>query len=323
MIFQGMQDHTADSLKSLEGFGRAWVEEAQNLSKRSLDLLLPTIRAAGSEIWFSWNPDQPSDPVEAFFGGGDPTKLPAGAVLRHSTYLDNPFNEPEAIQEAERLKRVDPESYEHIYLGGFNVRSDAVVLAGKWREDVFDPSPSWGGPYFGADWGFGNDPTVLMRCWIGDGRLWVDHEVSGVGIMLDDIAGRFRTIPGADAHVIRADPSRPDTIAHVAQGGLRVEGAWAGAGSVEDGVEFLRKFEEIVIHERCRGAIEEARLWRWKTDRLTGDVLPKLVDAHNHRWDAVRYALSPLVHKGLATDFSGLDTMGSDEFREPSYWRVM
>src|SRR5690606_5432691 len=67
ILFQGMQDHTADSIKSLEGFDIAWVEEAQNLSARSLKLLRPTIRKEGSEIWFSWNPDRPTDPVDAFF----------------------------------------------------------------------------------------------------------------------------------------------------------------------------------------------------------------------------------------------------------------
>src|SRR5690625_2615548 len=67
IIFEGMQDHTADSIKSLEGFDRAWVEEAQSLSHRSLELLIPTIRKDGSELWFSWNPDQPEDAVEGLF----------------------------------------------------------------------------------------------------------------------------------------------------------------------------------------------------------------------------------------------------------------
>ena len=66
IIFQGMQDHTADSIKSLEAFDIAWVEEAQSVSERSLELLLPTIRADGSEIWFSWNPFTPDDPVDKF-----------------------------------------------------------------------------------------------------------------------------------------------------------------------------------------------------------------------------------------------------------------
>ena len=67
IIFQGMQDHTADSIKSLEGFNRAWCEEAQSLSNRSMELLLPTIRAQGSELWFSWNPENETDPIEELF----------------------------------------------------------------------------------------------------------------------------------------------------------------------------------------------------------------------------------------------------------------
>jgi phage terminase large subunit len=295
MIFEGMQDHTADSLKSLEGFGRAWVEEAQSLSRRSVDLLLPTIRSAGSEVWFSWNPHQPEDPVDELFrqlaADGD-----VDHVLVHADYLDNPFVEAESVREAERMRRVDVDAYAHIWLGQYNLRSDAQVLAGKWRVDEFEAAEEWDGPYYGADWGF-NDPTVLMRCWIGDERLWVDWEVGGSDIGLDEIAPLFRMMPGAAKHVIRADASRPDTIQHVRKAGLDVIAAPKGQGSVEDGVQFLRKFEEIVIHERCTGAQEEARLWSWKTDRLTGDPLPKLEDKHNHRWDAIRYALAPLIHR--------------------------
>lgn len=114
MIFEGMQDHTSDSIKSLEGFGRAWVEEAQSISKRSLDLLLPTIRAAGSEIWFSWNPDQSTDPVDEFFAGGVD-----GGVRVHTTYLDNPFCPDVMRTEAARLKAADSDSYEHIWGGGY------------------------------------------------------------------------------------------------------------------------------------------------------------------------------------------------------------
>lgn len=114
MIFEGMQDHTAESIKSLEGFGRAWVEEAQSISQRSLDLLLPTIREPASEIWFSWNPDQPTDPVDAFFAGN-----PDGAIHVHATYEDNPFCPEVMTTEAARLKAADEGAYEHIWDGGY------------------------------------------------------------------------------------------------------------------------------------------------------------------------------------------------------------
>lgn len=114
MIFEGMQDHTADSIKSLEGFGRAWVEEAQSISERSLRLLLPTIRADHSEIWFSWNPESPTDPVDLFFAG-----KPEGSLHVHTTYRDNPFCPEVMLIEAKRLQKADPDAYEHIWEGGY------------------------------------------------------------------------------------------------------------------------------------------------------------------------------------------------------------
>jgi phage terminase large subunit len=295
MIFEGMQDHTADSLKSLEGFGRGWVEEAQSISQRSLDLLLPTIRAPGSEVWFSWNPDQPEDPVDAFFA-----EQPEGSLRVHSTYLDNPFCPDVMLTEAERMQRVDPERYAHIWLGKYNTRSDAQVLSGKYVADEFEPDPQWDGPYYGADWGFSQDPFAVSRSWIGackhgDRCLFIDYEAGGIGISYDEIDGVIRSVPGAAKHTIRADAAEPGTIDHVAKRGLKIIAAPKWSGSVEDGVRYLRSFDRIVIHVRCPRTIEEARLWSYKTDRLTGDPLPKLEDKHNHWWDSIRYAHAPMI----------------------------
>jgi phage terminase large subunit len=88
IIFQGMQDHTAESIKSLEGFDIAWVEEAQTLSEKSLELLRPTIRKPGSEIWFTWNPRDASDAVDRFLCGDRP---PEGAVIVTANWSDNPL----------------------------------------------------------------------------------------------------------------------------------------------------------------------------------------------------------------------------------------
>ena len=118
VIFQGMQDHTAESIKSLEGFNIAWVEEAQSISQRSLDLLVPTILAEKSELWFTWNPENEDDAVELLFSGN--TK----AVLVHVNYLDNPWCPREMRELAEETKKTDPVKYEHVWLGGFRVASD-------------------------------------------------------------------------------------------------------------------------------------------------------------------------------------------------------
>ena len=117
IIFQGMQDHSAESIKSLEGFRIAWIEEAQTLSARSLSLLRPTIRADGSEIWASWNPTRKSDAIDDFFRG--PQGLPKGAVLVKANWRDNPWWND--VLEGERQLELEryPDRYDHTYEGDY------------------------------------------------------------------------------------------------------------------------------------------------------------------------------------------------------------
>lgn len=116
IAFQGMQDHTAESIKSLEGFKRAWCEEAQTLSQTSLTLLRPTIRAPGSELWFSLNGRRKTDPVDLLLRGPTP---PTGAVVVKANWSDNPWFPPELEQERQDDMRDRPDSYEHIWEGDY------------------------------------------------------------------------------------------------------------------------------------------------------------------------------------------------------------
>lgn len=126
ITFQGMQDHTADSIKSLEGYGRAWVEEAQTLSARSLGLLRPTIRAEGSELWFSWNPTRKSDPVDQMLRSDN---QPTGAVVVKANWNHNLWL-PEVLKQ-ERLDCLNnqPDQYEHIWEGGYATVLDGAYFA--------------------------------------------------------------------------------------------------------------------------------------------------------------------------------------------------
>lgn len=124
ILFQGLQDHTAESIKSLEGFRRAWIEEAQTLSSTSLTLLRPTIRADGSEIWASWNPRRKNDPIDLMLRGGS---APTGSKVVRANWSDNPWFP--GVLEQERLDCLsnDPDQYDHIWEGGY-----ATVLAGAY-----------------------------------------------------------------------------------------------------------------------------------------------------------------------------------------------
>lgn len=296
LIFQGMQDHTAESIKSLEGFDGAWVEEAQSLSARSLELLIPTIRKDGSELWFSWNPDQPEDAVEQLAADLAESN---DAIIVGCTYLDNPWCPEVARERAEWQKRKDYERYVHIWLGGYNTKSEAQIFAGYWRVDEFEPQPQWDGPYQGIDFGFSNDPTCGIRAWIDGTRLMIEYDDGDIGLDLDETPPFLkRRIPGFEKHSTECDSARPESISYLKKHGLpRVKSVSKWSGSVEDGIEFLKTFDEIVIHERCKGMIDEARLYSYKIDRNSGKVTDKIVDDFNHRWDALRYALSNIIRR--------------------------
>jgi phage terminase large subunit len=319
IIFKGMQHYNADNIKSLEGFDWGWVEEAQTLSDKSLRLLRPTIRKdptptwPGSELWFSWNPEDPESPVDHFFRGngkkekGGKWEPHPDAIVVRSNWRDNPWFPEVLRKEKDYDFRVDPDTAAHVWDGEYWLKSDAQVLSGKWRVEEFTPPASdhrhpdrnWNGPYHGVDWGFANDPTALVRFWVSpDGGLWIEREAYQLGCDLLDTPGLFETaVPDIRKYLMRADCARPETISHMTRVGFRCEGAPKWQGSVEDGIAWLRRRPYIVIHPRCQHVSKEAKMWRYKTDKLTGDVLPKLVEGHDHTWDAVRYGAAPLIQE--------------------------
>lgn len=301
-VFSGLR-HNLDSIKSKARILIAWVDEAENVSEVAWQKLAPTVREAGSEIWVTWNPEKDGSPTDKRFRKSPP---PDSKIVELN-YTDNPWF-PEVLEQ-ERLSdrdRLDDQTYAWVWDGAYRENSDAQILAGKYRVAEFEPVPSWDGPYFGLDWGFSQDPTAGVKAWVGDGRLWIEYEAGKVGLENDDIAEfMIARLPGIEQHVTRADSARPETISHVKSKGLGgqranlplLQGVVKWPGSVEDGIAHLRSYKEIVIHPRCAQTIREARLYSYKVDRLTGDVLTDIVDANNHYMDATRYALQPLIKR--------------------------
>src|SRR5690606_26193821 len=161
--------------------------------------------------WFSWNPENPDDPIDRFLVESPPEN----AVVVHCTYRDNPFCPAVMRTEAERLQRADPDPYAHAWLGEYNQRSDARVLGGKVSVQDFEPLPGWDGPYHGVDFGFAQDPMVLVRCWVADNRLWVERESYRVGLELDHAAREWsEKVPGFERYVVRGDAAAPQSISY-------------------------------------------------------------------------------------------------------------
>ena len=293
-LFSGLASNTVESIKSFEGIDIAWIEEAQTVSENSWQILIPTIRMDGSEIWITMNPELESDPTyQRFIRGAK--DLPDAWVVQIN-YFDNPWF-PDVLQiEMETLRAVDVDAYNHVWLGQCKAHGDAVVFAGKYVSYEFTPEKDMWSPFFGADWGFANDPTAFVKSWVYERTLYVEHEVSEVGLEIDMTPAMLDTIPGSRDHISRADNARPETISYMKRAGFkRMIAGKKWPGSVEDGVDYLRSFDQIVIHPRCKHTLDEFRLYSYRVDKQSGDTLPDIVDRHNHCIDAIRYSLEPMI----------------------------
>ena len=292
-LFRGLR-HNMSAIRSMADIDLAIVEEAEDVPEHSWLDLLPTIRAPKSEVWAIWNPRRDGSPVDQRMIKSPPDN----ALIRQVNYEDNPWF-PDVL-DAERQhdrERMDPATYAHVWEGAYLENSDAQVLHGKYRVAEFEPGKKWDGPYYGLDYGFSQDPTAGVECYLHNDALYIHQECGGVGIEQDEIVALLQdAMPGIERYVIRADNARPETTSHIRKHGLpRAESAPKWQGSVQDGIAWLRGRREIVIHPRCRNTIREARLYSHKVDRHTGDVLPDIADANNHYIDAIRYAMAPMI----------------------------
>lgn len=292
-LFGGLW-HNPQKIKSMEGITKAWVEEANTVSQESLDYLIPTIREPDSEIWYTFNRKHESDPVDAMFLGEHRRE---NAIVQQINFDDNPFFPKVLKDEMEWDKKHDNEKYLHVWKGLPLKYSESRVFK-KWRVDGSIAPGEGDTLYYGADWGFANDPTALVRCWIDHKKreLYIDYEAYGVGVEIEDTPAMFDRVPGSRKWKITADSARPETISHMKRKGFRMDGAKKGKGSVEEGIEFLKSYT-LVIHERCKHVIDELGLYSYKVDKHTGDILPILADLHNHCIDAIRYAFEQLAFR--------------------------
>jgi len=289
-IFRGLH-HNANEIKSMEGLDYVWIEEAEKVSEESWSLLVPTVRKEHSEIWVSFNPHRQTDPTYQRFI----KNTPPNCVLCKVNANDNPWFPDVLRAEMEWDRKTNTDKYLWVWAGNPVGISAAQVFRGKYFVDV-TPEPNDNDRlFFGADWGFANDPTAIIRCFVRDRILYIDQEIGGVGIEIDELPALFSRVPAIDKWPIYADCARPETISYVKRKGYAIKGAPKWQGSIEDGIAYIKSFERIIINPRCKNMIQEMELYQYKQDRLTGDILPIIVDANNHYQDALRYALADYI----------------------------
>lgn len=285
-IFHGF-NHKPHKIKSLDDVDICWVEEANTLSQESLEYLLPTIRNEDSELWFTYNRRDEHEPVHDMVierKGKD-------ALHINVNWFDNPFFPDVLKLEMERDRERDPAKYQHIWEGHPWTNTDAQVFKDKFKVLNFE-TPKDVPLHFGADFGFSVDPSTLVRFFINHDRrqIFIDWEAYAVGVEIEDLPAFYDTIPDSRKWMIVADSARPDTISYLKKKGFRIKGAKKGKDSIQEGVEFIKNYD-VFIHPRCKHTLDEFTRYSYKQNPTTGDIMPMLVDDHNHIIDPLRYGL--------------------------------
>lgn len=276
VMFQGMQDHTAESIKSIEGMQRAWVEEAQTLSARSLELLRPTIRADGSELWFSWNPRRPTDPVDYMLRG---PSIPSDAIVVQMNWNDNPLFPRVLEQERQDCLANDPDKYDHIWDGGY-----ARVYEGAYYSPLLEKAEQQGRIAdvhadtllpIAAYWDIGGtgrtaDATAIWIVQYAHGEVRVLDYYEAIGQELSEHVGWMRRSGyGEAACVLPHDGRKHDTVNRITvQGALQEAGFSArvmpnlGAGAAHQRIEAVRRvLPQCRFHRAKTEAGRDALAW--------------------------------------------------------------
>ena len=296
IIFMGMADHSAESIKSLEGFGRAWVEEAQTLSKRSLQLLRPTIRAKDSELWFSWNPSRKSDAVDELLR----LAPPSNSIVVRANWNDNPWLPDELNQERIDDEIARPDSYDHVWNGGYITAQDGAYFAkvlNKAKAEgriAFVPRDPLMATY--TFWDIGGTGAKADAC-----SIWVVQFVGkeirvldyyeAQGQELSEHVGWLRNNDYQNAEVyLPHDGVKHDNVYRVTfesalkQAGFKVTiMPNAGAGAANQRIEAVRRiFPRVWLDkEKCEGGIEALGWYHEKKDEHRDIGL-----GPNHDWSS-------------------------------------
>ncbi len=301
-VFAGLSDKTAENLKSFEDFDICWVEEARVLTQRSLDLLLPTIRKAGSEIWFSYNPELDNDPIELFAN----SITPEDGVVIEMSWRDNPwFNE---VLEAERqraLRSMAKDDYENIWEGkrrsavqGAIYAQEIAALAAARRYGEFSYDPfHLVYPVFDLGW---NDSMVIGLWQRNVSQLRLIGYVEDDHRTLDWYSKKLRELPysygkaflphDGDHGDYRSDQGR--SARQILEGlGWSVE--VLPVRSVEEGIRETRMQLASMFVDRthCEAWFEHMRRYRRAISKTTQEATAPLHDVHSHCADMTRYAV--------------------------------
>jgi phage terminase large subunit len=208
-IFVGLEK-SIESIKSLEGATIVWIEEAQTISSRSLEVLVPTIREEGSEFIWTWNPQRGSDPIEKMFRGIRPR---ADAMVMEVNYWDHDYVSAAAMAEIDSLKETNEALWKHIYCGEYISKSIVLCFpnaeVGRPPDEALDEARI----HYGLDFGHTDPSAAIKVLFMPKAKIiYIAAEAYGSGISYDQMPEFLDLVVRNRGDLVWADSSAPGTI---------------------------------------------------------------------------------------------------------------
>jgi phage terminase large subunit len=302
-MFAGLKSNISN-VKSIKRLRVVLVDEAENVSQNSWDVIRPTPRYGNTRLYVVFNPRFESDPTwREFVARRDDNTL-----IIKINWRDNPWFPASLERQRQRALRGDIGKYNWIWEGDFLKVSDRSVLGRQLKVEHFDIDENFGSPMIGIDWGFSNDPNVIVEVYVKGADLYVRRCGIKTQVPLTGTAAWLvNKVPHVANYPARADCARPETISMVQSTFRTVKACKKWSGSVEDGVSFLQSFDNIIIHPNaCTNRDEQDELlaelygYSYKVlfkDTPQEEVTAVIEDKSNNVSDAIRYAIEPLLKK--------------------------
>jgi len=284
-LFKGLWNNE-QSIKPIEGIDIAWVEEAQTVSKDSIDVLTPTVRKDGSKIIYTYNRLAEDDPIHVrLVVEGRPNTLIIN--VNYDVAQKHGFLSAVIVDEIEDDKKNRPALFRHKWLGEPNTSDQKIYT--DWA--ILDAIPHEARlERIGLDFGYTNDPSAIVAIYYYNGGYILDEILFQKGLSNKQIA---ETLLNQRKVLVIADSAEPKSIDEIRAYGVNVQSAVKGKDSVRQGIQSVQD-QRISVTKQSVNIIKEYRNYLWETDR-EGRILNEPEHLWSHSMDAIRYAMSSLV----------------------------
>ena len=288
----GLED--SERIKGFADIADVLLDEATNFSVEDFELIDGTIRSPKYklplQVYVSFNPVSKANWVYKYFGF-DTGIVPDNTFILKTTYLDNTFLDQSYHQRMENLKNRNYSRWKIEALGDF-VSLDRLVYDGYWKEEDFDYKQLQGQLLIGMDFGFTNDPSVIVASLLVDQNIYVFQEWGDTGKTNPELANVIKNL-GFSKSLIIADSAEQKSIEEIRRLGIqRIKASVKGPDSVIHGIQRVQQYN-LIIHPSCQNLITELENYSWQKDK-NGEYINKPQDSFNHYLDALRYSLQCL-----------------------------